>query len=221
VKYDPPRCITTKSPKKNSKSQSEDILNKIIPAKEWEDEGNKWVQGISSTPATRLDVINLQAKLDAKLLELQARETGICPIREELYSQCFDELIRQVTINCAERGLLLLRVRDEMRMTIRAYQTLYESSVAYGLRKALTTEKQRQDTQTKINEVEINNKDLQTKAEELEGEIQELEESEKQKRKEITEKNEEEIKLLKGQVEALREELEKVLGLPKGKKSKK
>lgn len=52
----------------------------------------------------------------------QARETGICPIREELYAQCFDELIRQVTINCAERGLLLLRVRDELRMTIAAYQ---------------------------------------------------------------------------------------------------
>lgn len=43
-------------------------------------------------------------------------------MREELYAQCFDELIRQVTINCAERGLLLLRVRDEMRMTIAAYQ---------------------------------------------------------------------------------------------------
>ena len=53
---------------------------------------------------------------------MQARETGICPIREELYAQTFDELIRQVTINCAERGLLLLRVRDEMRMTIAAYQ---------------------------------------------------------------------------------------------------
>lgn len=53
---------------------------------------------------------------------VQARETGICPIREELYAQTFDELIRQVTINCAERGLLLLRVRDELRMTIAAYQ---------------------------------------------------------------------------------------------------
>ena len=33
-----------------------------------------------------------------------------------------DELIRQITINCAERGLLLLRVRDELRMTVAAYQ---------------------------------------------------------------------------------------------------
>ena len=55
-------------------------------------------------------------------------------------SQCFDELIRQVTISCAERGLLLLRVRDEIRMTIAAYQTLYESSVAFGMRKALQAE---------------------------------------------------------------------------------
>ena len=50
-----------------------------------------------------------------------------------------------VTINCAERGLLLLRVRDEMRMTIMAYQTLYESSVAFGMRKALQTEQGKAD----------------------------------------------------------------------------
>lgn len=54
-----------------------------------------------------------------------------------------DELIRQVTINCAERGLLLLRVRDEIRMTIAAYQTLYESSIAFGIRKALVAEQKK------------------------------------------------------------------------------
>ena len=51
---------------------------------------------------------------------------AIC--RQSLVMSCYlDELIRQVTINCAERGILLLRVRDEIRMTIAAYQTLYES----------------------------------------------------------------------------------------------
>ena len=48
-----------------------------------------------------------------------------------------DELIRQVTVNCAERGLLLLRVRNEIKMTLAAYQTLYQSSIAFGMRKAL------------------------------------------------------------------------------------
>jgi hypothetical protein len=63
---------------------------------------------------------------------------------------CADELIRQVTINCAERGLLLLRVRDEIRMTIAAYQTLYESSVAFGMRKALQAEQGKADIENKV-----------------------------------------------------------------------
>merc|ERR1712072_35638 len=111
------------TPEKAS-TQTEDILNSILPPREWTEDGTLWVQYVSSTPATRLDVVNLQESLDRKLQQRQARETGICPVREELYAQCFDEVIRQVTINFAERGLLLLRVRDEVRMTIAAYQTL-------------------------------------------------------------------------------------------------
>jgi dynein light intermediate chain len=94
-----------------------------------------------------VDVINLQDELDKRLQARQARETGICPIREELYAQCFDELIRQITIQCAERGFLLVRVRDEIKMTIQAYQTLYESSIAYGMRKALMAEQRKNDMQ--------------------------------------------------------------------------
>ena len=41
-------------------------------------------------------------------------------VRRELYSQCFDEIIRQTTIVCLERGLLLLRTRDEFRLTVHA-----------------------------------------------------------------------------------------------------
>ncbi len=60
----------------------------------------------------------LQEELDKRLMQKEARETGICPIREELYMQTFDELIREITINCAERGFLLARVKDEIKMTI-------------------------------------------------------------------------------------------------------
>ena len=41
-------------------TQTEDILNSILPPREWEEQGQLWVQQVSSTPATRLDVINLQ-----------------------------------------------------------------------------------------------------------------------------------------------------------------
>lgn len=55
-----------------------------------------------------------------------------------------------MTINCAERGLLLLRVRDEIQMTIAAYQTLYESSVAFNMRKALQAEQGKVDMEERV-----------------------------------------------------------------------
>lgn len=48
-----------------------------------------WVQQVSSAPCTRADVIHLEEQLDTKLQQREARETGICPVRRELYSQCF------------------------------------------------------------------------------------------------------------------------------------
>lgn len=86
---------------------------------------------------TKAEIMNLQDELDKRLQARGARVTGVCPVREELFAQCFDEMIRQITINCAERGFLLVRARDEIKKTITAYQTLYESSIAFGMRKAL------------------------------------------------------------------------------------
>ena len=76
-------------------------------------------------------------------------------VRRELYSQCFDELIRQSTINCVERGLLMLRVRDELKMTLMAYQTLYESSIAFGIRKALKAEQGKAEMESYIQKLEL------------------------------------------------------------------
>ena len=119
--------------------------------------------------------------MDKQLQQRQARETGICPIREELYAQCFDELIRQVTVNCAERGLLVLRVRDEVRMTIAAYQTLYESSIAFGMRKALMAEQRKAEMETLI-------KTLEGETQDLEKHVKELQSKEKQTKQNMTKK---------------------------------
>jgi dynein light intermediate chain len=54
----------------------------------------------------------LESELEIKLSERKAKLNGICGIREDLHNQLFDEIIRQSTINCPERGMLLLRVRD-------------------------------------------------------------------------------------------------------------
>merc|ERR1712224_420510 len=127
----------------------------------------------------------------------QARETGICPIREELYSQCFDELIRQVTIICAERGLLLLRVRDEIRMTICAYQSLYESSIAFGMRKALQAEQRRNQCSAQLKSLTADNRKLKNEVSELEDKIAQIERNEEQRREQEERRHKEEVEMLK------------------------
>ena len=94
VKYDTPLLVSTTKEKGGRKAarpekastQTEDILNSILPPREWTEDGQLWVQYVSSTPATRLDVVNLQEELDRRLQQGQARETGIWPTREELYA---------------------------------------------------------------------------------------------------------------------------------------
>jgi dynein light intermediate chain len=143
LEYKPPEPASASSKNKSAKkaNQISEVLNAILPPRKFvAADGTQLIQKVSCAAATREDVINKQMSLDSELQERQAREFDICTVREELYSQCFDELIREVTIECPERGLLLLRVRDEVRMTIAAYQTLYQSSITFGMRKTLQAE---------------------------------------------------------------------------------
>uniref|UniRef100_A0A0G4HRZ9 Inner dynein arm light chain, axonemal n=1 Tax=Chromera velia CCMP2878 TaxID=1169474 RepID=A0A0G4HRZ9_9ALVE len=196
-------------------SPTEDILNSILPPREWAEDDQLWVQYVSSNPATRSDVVNLQDALDKRLQERQARETGICPIREELYAQCFDELIRQVTIICAERGLLLLRVRDEIRMTISAYQSLYESSIAFGMRKALQAEQRRKMQDSRINDLRNGNRDLQEEIERLQQKIVQTEQKEAERREEDEKRHQEEVEFQRKTNQQLKDQLEQMLSAPK------
>lgn len=140
-----------------------------------------------------------------------ARETGLCPIREDLYSQCLDELIRQITINCSHRGLLLVRVRDEWKMNLHCYQKLYESAMAYGIRKSLIITNAKQKMNDEINQL---NEDIYQEEQEvadLETLIGDLvEENETEQEKESRE-HEEEVTNLKKKNQRLKDEMEKKL----------
>jgi len=108
-----------------------------------------------------------------------------------------DELIREVTISCQERGLLLLRVRDEIRMSLAAYQTLYESSIAFGMRKALLSEQGKIDMEKKLNERNEEKKQLDATIQELKNKCEAVEKREAEKRSMDERKHAEEIAFLK------------------------
>lgn len=160
----------------------------------WTEGTDIWMQQVSSAPSTSADVLQLKESLDAKLQQRHAKRMGICPIRTELYSQCFgrrrwqtisvsvtrtinrgqhreedcycispsvsfllfnlDELIRQTAVNCAERGLLLFRISKEIEMTVSTYKTLYESSIAFGMRKTLLLEKDKADMKKRVKDLD-------------------------------------------------------------------
>lgn len=81
VKYDIPILVSTSvAGKKTKKKQqqlapleksattrNEDYLNSILPPREYTENGQLWVRYVSPTPATRVDVINLQDDLDKRL----------------------------------------------------------------------------------------------------------------------------------------------------------
>jgi len=193
----------TSLPPVESKPNTDDVLHALLPPREWIEDSKHYTQYVSNAPATRLDVIQLQEALDQRLMERQARETGICPVREELYSQCFDELIRQVTINCPERGLLLLRVRDEIRMSIAAYQTLYQSSVTFGTRKQLQSEQGKAETEQQIAEQEETKRQREARVVELKNKVEAIERREAERRTVDERKRKEEIDFLKHQQQHL------------------
>jgi hypothetical protein len=58
----------------------------------WEQhDASVWMQYTSKTPASRADVLVLEQALEARLQQRQARLTGLCPVREDLYQQAFGE----------------------------------------------------------------------------------------------------------------------------------
>ena len=149
-----------------------DALNKILLPFKTVINDQLWVQYVSCTPVTKAEVLNLQEGLDRRLQTMQARETGICPIREELYNECFDELIRQVTINCLERGILLMRIKKEIEMTVNSYQTLYESAIAYGIRTSLIAEETKNKLSEDIKQIENEIDMYKDKIKSMENDIQ-------------------------------------------------
>lgn len=184
-----------------------DALNKILPPKRTFENDQLWVQYVSCTPVTKVEVLNLQEGLDRRLQTSQARETGICPIREQLYNECFDELIRQVTINCLERGILLMRIKKEVEMTVNSYQSLYESAIAYGIRTALISEEAKAKMDDQSKRVEDECEYLEDKIKKLEKDIELITEQDEKKRKEENEKHDKLVKEYREKNNKLKEDI--------------
>ena len=90
-----------------------------------------------------------------------------------------------------------MRVRDEIKMTIQAYQTLYESSIAYGMRKALMAEQKKNEMQSDIKSKTEQCEELTKEVDDLEHKIDSIIQEDEELRNKEQADHEKEINRLK------------------------
>jgi dynein light intermediate chain len=197
------------------KESLKNFLDSILPPKKIIENDLIFYRFVSCDSAIVNDVIKLSHNLDNQLKIRGAKEKGICPIREELYFECFEELIREVTIVCMQRGDLLNRLKLEMNYTLNYYRKLYESLIASTIRKELIEKK-------KIIKLQNKYKSLEDEINDLENEINEKEQLFLKREKEENEKEEqanidhnEAMKVLKYDNENKTNQAIKILTTPK------
>ena len=209
--YDPPLLVdgpaeaaaaaaaaAKKAGARGAAAHIEDIINSVLPPRMWEQaDGTTWMQYTSKTPASRTDVDAVEAALDLRLAQYQARAQGICPVRARLYAQVFDEMVRQGTIDLQERGLLLLRIRDEARMTRDAYEALYESSLTFSIRKQLQAESGVAELEAEIAQLAERKRDLEAQVNALRSKCDVVERRQAEKRQKDEKRRAEELAYLK------------------------
>jgi len=149
------------------------------------------------TSSPRLDAIILQEQLEREMRECQARYTGICPVRERMYAAAFDELIVAAARDESKRGAMLRRVRDEARMSIDNYRTVFESSIGFGSVKLTEAVDSKGDLEEQVAGLEGENHGLTAEAKHLTELCEALEHRADQKAKAYEVKNKEVTELTK------------------------
>lgn len=98
------------------------------------------VQHISTAPTSREDVALLHDRLLERLRLRRAMPIGLCSIRRGIYQDVFAELVRQVTLEDAGRGVLLQRVKDEVEDSLRIHAHLTARADSFAAKKLLHSE---------------------------------------------------------------------------------
>ena len=184
-----------------------DVLNTIFPAVEYTENDIKYTKYVSATPATKSDVVKLKQQVE---LLLQKKKISIDPERTEIYQDCFDEIIRQITIDCSVRGLLLVKVRDHYRSLMASYKDLYESSLAWGSRKAAQVEYGYNDLEKTNYRLKEEKRTLELTVNELQMKLENFEKKISEGRAAKEKEHQEEIQFLKKQAQMIKAQIDQI-----------
>lgn len=228
LRYDPPIIVenlaSTKKKKiipieNNPQQETIDFLDTILPPRSYIDGNYQMLQHVSTSLTSRSDVLKLEEQLDALLKERKARDKGICPIRHALYEECMNELIREIALEVPERGSLLKEIRDELDRTMNAYEELYESAVAFGIRKAIHSEQDKAELKASNDNLEKEIKAFEDRIADLNQKITDAEKNDQEDKATKEKEHAEKVATLRAENAVMREKLENLISpLPPEKK---
>jgi len=174
-------------PKQKQELFLQDFLNAILPPipttvsttdGSGDAEGATAYSPVSTKQTKRAEINDIGAHFNELVQQRRARKVGLDDIRHQLSFQLFDEMVRQTAIDCKERGLLLLRIRDEAKVTLSSYKLLNRISSAFSTNKA-------EESSSGFDELIRHKQQLQEKKRKLENERLRLQNQQRDKQKEV------------------------------------
>jgi dynein light intermediate chain len=151
---------------------------------------------------------NLETALKTKGM---LNTSGLCPERFELYKQTFDQIVLQLSTENADQARILASIRDEFTMTTDAYKKLYESSVSFGLSKAIDAKHENEKLHARIDELIREKQQLWDENEHIKRKLAHVQRDEEKKREREMARYRLELRILKDRNDQIKMGLERCL----------
>ena len=152
----------------------------------------------------------LAKKLEELINERKCKLEGVCEIRNELYMETFNELIRHITIDCPERGILLANIRDEIQYTLSAFEELYDNELGFNSRRQVMADKDVDELLKRKNELQFKLNNFRNKKINFIKELENLDRKHAEVEEKLNKENQQEIEFLEHQNKILANFLEHV-----------
>ncbi|XP_060856184.1 33 kDa inner dynein arm light chain, axonemal-like [Metopolophium dirhodum] len=189
------------------------VFEYIYPPVEWMEDGMKWRRVASTEPADRNHVIALAQDLKSNLSYWHARMHGVCLVRRELYTQCFNELIRQVCVNSIDRGELLIKIRNEYNASITAHKRLFESGLIFRIKHTTLDDHKDDVTEKDIQDIEDEHVKLKKKLVDANNKYNILKIDLKKELNNLKDANQHELNFFNRNHKALKDQLDLILSM--------
>ncbi|CAL8086100.1 unnamed protein product [Calicophoron daubneyi] len=176
--------------------------------------GTKWVKHVSAKQATPVEMKHLEQEVDRILKNRCGRKVPLCVIRQDVLEDLVQELLRQITIDCPEQGVLFKRILDHFNAEFNAYETLLRFSESFVGRKRITWKHWKDERTKKISELEEAKRILEYQTAELKHKVDQIEKRNQEMKSKRDAARMEEVKYYKKRGEHLKAQMD-ISVLPK------